>query len=137
VTRERWLLVAGALLYLLSLALPAVRGSGFPEQSGLDMLRQGADGWRSNVFAWYANPALWLGIVLIWFGRNRLGLGAVVAGLLLALSSFAAATMAGYAGRSIPPFSYAIGFYVWLGAFVLVLAAAWSQIYKVSSVDKG
>jgi hypothetical protein len=130
---ERWLVLAGLLLYGLSLLLPAVEGSGFPAQSGLDILRAGAGAWRDGVVGWYANPAVWLALALIWLGRYRAGLGAAAVGLVLALSSFSAASMAERAGRSVPAFSFAIGFYVWLAVFVAAVVAATVGIYKVSS----
>lgn len=130
---ERWLVLAGLLLYGLSLLLPAVEGSGFPAQRGLDILRRGAAVWRDGVVAWYANPTIWLALVLIWLGRFRAGLGAAAVGLVLALSSFSAASMAERAGRSVPGFSFAIGFYVWLAVFVAAIVAATVGIYKVST----
>lgn len=120
-SRRRWLLGA-ALLYALSLLLPAVQGAGFPTQTGLDMLREGASGIRDGIVAWYANPALWLALVLGWFGLRRAALACAVVGLLLALSSFVAGPLAESAGRSVPEFSFAAGFYVWLSAFALTLA---------------
>jgi hypothetical protein len=132
VSLERRLVLGAALLYAVSLALPAIEGQGFPDQTGFDVLRQGAGAWRSGILAWYANPALWVSVVLLWFGRWRLGLAASLAGLLLALSSFAAAGTAERAGRSVPDHAFAAGFYVWLAAFAIVVIAAASGIYKVS-----
>lgn len=118
--RRGWLLGAGAL-YVASLALPAIEGPGFPAQTGLDVLRQGAGAFRDGVVAWYANPLLWLALVLGWLGHKRLGLACAALGLVLALSSFSAGLAAESAGRSVPAFSFAPGFYVWLGAFALAL----------------
>jgi hypothetical protein len=120
--RRGWLLGAAAL-YVTSLWLPAIAGSGFPAQTGLDVLRQGASAFRDGVVAWYANPLFWLALVLGWLGLRRGALACAALGLLLALSSFSAGLAAESAGRSVPPFSYGIGFYVWLGAFVLALIA--------------
>jgi hypothetical protein len=118
--RRAWLLGAAAL-YVASLWLPAIEGQGFPAQSGLDVLRQGAPAIRDGVVAWYANPLLWLALVLGWSGLRRPALASAALGGLLALSSFTAGLAAEIAGRSVPPFSYGAGFYVWLGAFVLAL----------------
>jgi hypothetical protein len=120
---RRWLLGA-ALLYAASLFLPAVEGSGFPTQTGLDMLRQGASAWRDGVVAWYANPALWLCLPLGWFGARRSALVFGGLALLLALSSFGAGFMAESTGRSVPAFSFAPGFYIWLGAMAAALMGA-------------
>jgi hypothetical protein len=120
---RRWLLGA-ALLYVAALFLPAVQGSGFPDQNGLDMLRQGAPAWRDGVVAWYANPLFWLTLPLGWLGARRPALVCASLGLLLALSSFGAEFMAENAGRSVPAFSFAAGFYVWLAAYVAALVGA-------------
>lgn len=135
-SRERGLVLGAALLYAVSLALPAIEGQGFPEQTGLDVLRQGAGAWRSGILAWYANPAFWVSVVLLWSAHWRLGLATSLAGLLLALSSFAAAVTAERAGRSVPDYAFAAGFYVWLAAFAIVVLAAVSGIYKVSQRNR-
>jgi hypothetical protein len=121
--RRCWFLGA-ALLFGVSLLLPAVQGRGFPSQTGLDLLRQAASGISDGVVGWYANPALWLALVLGWFGWRRSALVFAVLGLLLALSSFSAGVVAASAGRSVPDFTFAAGFYVWLGAFVAALVGA-------------
>jgi hypothetical protein len=132
VSSERWLVLLGLSLYVASLFLPAIVGSGFPALSGIDVLRQGASGWRDGVVAWYANPAFVLALVSCWIGRYRLALGAGAFGLVLALSSFTAGAVAESAGRSIPAFGFGAGFYLWLGAFVAAAAAPLAGIYKVS-----
>lgn len=131
-SRDRWLILLGAALYAVSLFLPAIEGSGFPAQSGMDVLRQGASAWRDGVVAWYANPVLGLALVLGWMRRYRLALAAASLGLLLALSSFTAEPIAESAGRSVPAFGFAVGFYLWLLAFGAALAAPLAGIYKVS-----
>lgn len=121
---------AGALALLaLSLALPAVEGPGFPSQSGLDILRQGAGAWRDGIVAWYANPMLGAAVVIgIVAGQRRLpglvALALAAIGLLLALSSFTAGPAAASAGRRVPEFHFAFGFYVWLLAFPTGVLAA-------------
>jgi hypothetical protein len=121
---ERWLILAASALFALALALPAVEGPGFPAQTGIDLLRQGAAGIRDGVVAWYANPALGLALLFGWIGANRAALGFAGVGLALALSSFSAEFVAAYAGRSVPDFAFAIGFYVWLGSFLAAGFAA-------------
>ena len=130
---ERWLVVVALLLFGLSLALPAITGSGFPSQTGMDVLKQGASGWRDGVLAWYANPVLGLALVLSWTGRSRAALGCGVLSLLLGLSSYFAGAIATGLGRNIPPFSFGAGFYVWLLALAVACLAAGTGIYKVSS----
>ena len=128
---ERWLLLAAIALFGLSLPLPAIEGAAFPAQSGFDVLRQGAGAWRDGVLAWYANPAFGLALLLCRFDRFRTALGFALLALLLGVSSFAAGAMATSFGRSVPPFSFGIGFYVWLGAICLAVVAALAGIYKV------
>ena len=118
--RRGWLLAA-AVLYVASLWLPAIQGPGFPVQTGLDVLRQGAPAWRDLIVAWYANPALWLALVLGWIPLRRAAFASAALGLALALSSFSAGFAAELAGRSVPAFGFGVGFYVWLGAFGLAL----------------
>jgi len=134
---ERWLVLAAMSLFLLSLAMPAVHGSGFPGLSGIDMLRQGSGAWRNGVVAWYANPLFGLGLLLAWSGYYRLACAAAATSLLLGLSSFTAADMAARSGRAVPEFSYAGGFYVWLAALLLLVAATVVGIYKVSRARHG
>jgi hypothetical protein len=132
VTLDRWLVLFGSVLYVGSLFLPAIEGSGFPTLSGLDVLWQGAGGWRDGVVAWYANPVLVIALVTCWFGRYRFALAAGTVGLALGVSSLTAGAMAESAGRSVPAFGFGIGFYVWLGAVLAAVAGALAGIYKVS-----
>lgn len=133
---SRWLVLGALLLYVISLLLPAIDGSGFPAFSGMDVLRQGASGWRDGVFAWYANPAFLIAVLACWFRYSKAALAVAIVGMLLALSSFTAESTAESAGRSIPAFSFAIGFYLWLMAFVGIIAATVVGIYKESSKTK-
>lgn len=133
----RGLVLAGIVLYIASLYLPAVDGPGFPAQTGRDMLAEGAGAWRDGVVAWYANPALLVAAVLVWFARPRPGFAAAVIALVLALSSYSAAPLAELAGRQVPAFSFLAGFYLWLGAFVAIGLAAVAGIYKVSLARGG
>ena len=121
---DRWLTAGAVLLYALSLAMPAIDGSGFPAFTGLDVLRQGAAAWREGVVAWYANPLFVVVIVTCWLRRFGIALVAVTLGSLLALSSFSAEWAVESSGRSVPAFTFAAGFYVWLSAYVLAAAGA-------------
>jgi hypothetical protein len=132
VSFERWLLIAAALLWGASLALPAVQVTRGPALSGYEMLEQGVGAWRDGVLAWYANPALIVALLLGWLRRYRPMLFLALSGLVLALSSFAAGTLAESAGRSVPPFAFTVGFYVWLAAFAAATLAGATGIYKVS-----
>lgn len=128
----RWFAAGALFFFILSLWLPAIDGAGFPAFSGLDVLRQGASGWRDGVVAWYANPVLIVALLACWFRQFRFALIAAIAGTLLGLSSFTAEWAAETAGRSVPTFHFGIGFYLWLLAFGLVILAAVIGIYKES-----
>jgi hypothetical protein len=121
---DRWLILGAVLLYAASLAMPAIEGAGFPALTGLDVLRQGAGAWRDGVVAWYANPLLIVAFIAGWFRSYRFALAAVLAGLLLALSSFSAEWAAESGGRNIPAFRFAVGFYVWIVAYLVAAAGA-------------
>lgn len=126
----RWLALAGLLLFVLSLLMPAIDGSGFPAFSGWDVLEQGASAWRQGVVAWYANPVFLAALVLCWVQRFKIAIVGGSVGLLLALSSFSAGMMAENAGQAVPAFSFAIGFYFWLFSFVVVILAAIAGVYR-------
>jgi hypothetical protein len=130
---DRCLILGGLILFVTSLALPAIEGSGFPSFSGFDVLRQGAGAWRDGIVAWYANPLLLVALITGWMRWYRLAFGAALVGALLALSSYSAGMMAEGSGRSVPAFHFAAGFYVWLLAFALAVAAPLAGIYKESA----
>jgi len=132
----RGLALASLVLALISLALPAIEGSGFPTQSGMDVLRQGASAWRNGVVAWYANPALVVAVGLCLIGWYRMSLGIALLALALAVSSFSAAPVAESFGRSVPAFGFGIGFYVWLAAFVLAVVAAAAGYIRCRNADR-
>jgi hypothetical protein len=129
---DRWLTIGALLLFVAALPLPAIEGAGFPAFSGLDVLRQGASAWRDGVIAWYANPVFFAALIIGLLRRYKLAIGVATVGLLVALSSFTAGTVAESAGRSVPAFGFAIGFYLWLLAFVTLIAASGTGIYKES-----
>ena len=132
----RGVVIFAAVLFGISLLLPAIDGPGFPALSGLDVLRQGASGWSSGVVAWYANPLFVVVLLALWFARFRLALMLGLVASLLAVSSFTAGFAAEATGRSVPAFSYQIGFWLWLLAFDTAVLAALFGIYKVSNAGK-
>jgi hypothetical protein len=121
---ERWLVLGGLCLFVLSLLLPAILSDSFPAQSGLELLRQRAEFSRNGIYAWYANPLLAVALVLCWLGLFRSGLATAVVAALLALSIFLAPGALERAGTVVPEFRYGLGFYMWLGAVACALAAA-------------
>jgi len=115
------------VVWLASLALPALRIAGAPEMSGFDVLRQGWQGARAGVFSWYANP-LWLFALLAsLFGYFRTA--GVLSGfaIVLALTSFAAQGLAANSGTAVPELSLAFGFYLWLAAQFGLFVWSWGR----------
>jgi hypothetical protein len=104
------------VLWAGSLLLPALGARGGPMLSGLDVLFQGASGWRYGVLAWFGNPALLVAITALIRGSAGLALGAGATGLVLALSSFWTREIAALGGQSVPELALAAGFYLWLAA---------------------
>jgi hypothetical protein len=133
---DRWLAVGALLLFIAAMPLPAIDGAGFPAFSGFDVLKQGTSAWRDGVVAWYANPVFLVALIAGILRRHKLALGAATVGILLALSSFTAGTMAESTGRSVPAFGFEIGFYLWLLAFVALMLASAVGIYKVSKSNR-
>lgn len=131
-TSDRWLGLGALGLLVASLFLPAIDGAGFPALSGMDILRQGAGVIRDGIASWYANPMILAALGAIALRRFKVALALALFATLLALSSFAAGTLAEHAGRSVPAFGFSIGFYLWLLAFLLTDIAATLGIYKES-----
>ncbi len=118
------------LLWAASLGLPAVGVVSGPDLNGLDLLRLGWRGAEVGVYAWYSNP-LFLGALIAAVFRHPVGAGvASGAGLLLALTSFAASSLAENAGAAAPELSFGTGFYVWLSAQVGLCLWCWADIFR-------
>ena len=133
----RLLLVVCLLLWSASLMAPAVQVTGGPSLRGIDLLQQGFSGWRHGVYAWYANPLLFIAVIFCWFRYDRWALAAGTLGMLLALTSFWAAETARLAGTTVPDFAYQWGFYLWIGAQVIVLFLAFQcLIVKWLGLDR-
>jgi hypothetical protein len=110
-------------LWGLSLALPAVAITHGPELRGIDLLLRGWEALDSGVYAWLANPFFFVAGVLCVGGARRAAGAVGLLALVLAASSFRAATTLERAGTVAPDFTFASGFYVWLAAFVVLLLA--------------
>ena len=128
--RVRWAVCAVlAALWATSLGLAAIRIDGGPELDGLEVLLQGWRGATVGVYAWYANP-LFLGALLAAVVRQPLAAGiASGAGLVLALTSFAASNLAQSTGGEAPELALGGGFYVWLLPQVVLCAWCWAAVW--------
>lgn len=126
-------LMAVLIVWLASLALPALQTAGGQSLDGFEMLVRGWTGFRSGVVSWYANPLLVIAVILAWRRRERSALAVSGLALLLALSSFAAGATARWAGVLVPDFGFRIGFYVWLTAHLGLVATCLSALTKHES----
>jgi hypothetical protein len=119
-------LTAIALLWAVSLALPALAVRGGPVLDGADLLLRGWRGLSRGVVAWYANPLFFGALVLGVLRRD--GACAVLALLAVALglTSFGLESMLGLQMTSVPDVVFSPGVYVWLAA--LIALALWSSL---------
>ena len=114
-TRVPWVAcIVLAALWTASLGLPAVRVVGGPELDGLDVLLQGWRGAGVGVYAWYSNPLFFAAVLAALLRYPAVAGIASGAGLVLALTSFAAAGLAQSTGGVAPELAFGVGFYVWL-----------------------
>lgn len=119
-----------AALWAASLGLPAVRVVGGPELDGLDVLLQGWRGASVGVYAWYSNP-LFLGALLAAvLHRPRTAGVASGAGLVLALTSFAASGLAQSTGGAAPELAFGVGFYAWLLPQAMLCGWCWADVLR-------
>lgn len=115
----RQALAAAGALWLLSLALPALR-TGSESTAGFEVLLIGWLGPITHTFAWYGN-LLWLGAaVLLAMGRAP-PLQLTGPGLLLAATCLGGVTVADDGGTY--PATLMPGAYVWLASFLPPIAA--------------
>lgn len=133
--RAQWAICAVlAVLWTTSLGLPAIRVAGGPELDGLDVLVQGWRGASVGVFAWYSNP-LFLGALIAAVLRWPRAAGvASGAGLVLALTSFAASGLAQSTGGVAPELAFGIGYYVWLLPQAVLCGWCWAAVWRGMSV---
>lgn len=122
-----------AILFAVALGLPALEVAGGRVYSGLEVLLEGWRGARAGVFAWFANPLFGAAFALALGGYRRAAGVASGAGCLLALTSFAAASIARQQGMALPELDYLAGFHVWLAAQFGLLAWCWAGVRAAPS----
>jgi hypothetical protein len=118
------------VVWLASLPLPAIEVVRGPTLDGFDVLERGWRGTADGVVSWWANPAFAMALIALWLGRLRLATVLALLASLLALSSFAAALVAGWTGRTVPDFRLGWGFYVWLVACIGLAATCLNSLTK-------
>ncbi|HEU4619167.1 MAG TPA: hypothetical protein VFV10_14100 [Gammaproteobacteria bacterium] len=119
-------LCAFALLWGVSLALPAVRVRGGPVFDGADLLLRGWQGAARGILAWYANPLFAAALALAALRRDVAAAVLSLLALALALTSFALEPLLELGMASVPDIGFLPGLYVWLSA--LAAAAVWSSL---------
>jgi hypothetical protein len=118
-------------LWGASLMLPAAAGAGGPVLRGSDVLLRGWETLDSGVYAWLANPLFFLAAALCIYGARRIAGSVALLALVLAATSFGAGAALERAGTTVPDFTFASGFYVWLaGHVVLLLASTWHFVFR-------
>lgn len=126
---ERGAIAVVVALWAASLALPALDFPGGPTVRGIEVLVRGAQALDSGVFAWLANPAFLTAAALAW-GRSWRSAAAIAAlGSALALTSFGAEGFAERSGASVPEFTFAPGFYLWLATHFALFACCWPRMF--------
>lgn len=118
------LLAASGLLYLTSLALPALLFAQHTPLPGYEVLAWGWWGLLTGDPAWYANPAYVVTIVLMGMRRFGASLVAAAFAVLVGGSSFLAKAWWFNEGSGTPIAALGTGFYVWLLALALAALAA-------------
>lgn len=100
-----------------------------PRQFGLAIL---LNGWLSPLmanFAWFANPLFMLSAHRIWRGKSAVGLSLLTA--LVAADSFRVDTMPmNAAGHTSTIYGLGWGWFVWLSAVLVLVAAAGTQRFE-------
>lgn len=127
----RWAICAVlAVLWAASLGLPAIRVAGGPELDGLDVLVQGWRGASVGVFAWYSNPLFAVALLAAVLRWPRAAGVASGVGLVLALTSFAASSLAQSTGGAAPELAFGIGFYLWLLPQAVLCGWCWATVWR-------
>ncbi len=119
-----------AALWAASLGLPAVRIVGGPELNGLDVLLEGWRGASVGVYAWYSNPLFLLALLAAVLRRPLAAGIAAGTGLVLALTSFAASSLAQSTGGVAPELAFGVGFYAWLLPQAVLCGWCWAAVWR-------
>lgn len=111
-------LAAFALLWTVSLALPALEARNGPMLDGADLLLRGWQGVSRGIVAWYANPLFIAALAASALGRRVAAAVLALLALALALTSFALEPVLRMSMNRVPEFTLLGGVYVWLAALL-------------------
>ncbi len=117
------ILYLAALLWVISITLPALIFYGGDKAYGFMLLLIGWAGILSGSFAWFANPLFIYCVACAQDGKKIAYLPALFA-VILASTTFLFSESANFNIGSMQLYGYGIGFYLWLTAMCLNLLAA-------------
>lgn len=126
-------LLLSLALYLGSMMLPIYSGNTLPGYMAL------LGGWVVGLseiptaVSWFANVSYFFAIVMILKRKNPKPFAALVLSIVtivLGLTILAAGKTVTGASEFLSKASMGIGFYVWMGSFVLILLASWIKFKK-------
>lgn len=123
-------LAAIAVPWLAALFVPALRIVGGPPVGGLELLERGWQAAGSGVLAWYANPLFVIAMGLAAAGAYVAAGSLSSLGLVLALTSFSAVSIARAAGAPVPELYFEPGFYLWLLACFALPCWCWAAVWR-------
>lgn len=111
-------------LYAGSLFLPALEFEGREPEYGWWVLAVGWAGLALFNFAWFANPCFLMAIGHLYHGNPKKAFRYALVGFILALDSFLLRRV--YFNELSPTavLGLGLGFYVWLGSFIVIVAAS-------------
>ena len=122
-------LLAIAVAWAVSLALPALGARGGAAWTGLELLLQGWEGARHGVFAWFANPLFLVALTAALMRRDVFAGVVSVAAVALALTSLAAEGILRGRMGGVPELTFGAGFYLWLVAVIGLCLRSWAAAY--------
>jgi len=129
-------LAISVLLYLLSLALPALRYVGGESVSGLFILGLG---WYNGTAHWLANPLMCVAWFTLAVRKPAFSIAVLVAAGYLMLSSLGIkdAVWGGESGIRAPVDGLDIGFWIWFLSAVVAAVGAGAEWARGSITDGG
>lgn len=124
-----WVPLLIAVLWALSLVLPALTAGGRPF-TGFELLLQGWEGMSRGVYAWLANPLFIVALVCALLARD--GLGALFGGIaaLLGASSFFVESALDARMSSVPEVELEIGFHLWMLALAALCLRSLTRLLR-------
>jgi len=121
------LLVAIAVLFAASLALPALAAGG-REFSGLELLLDGWQGLFRGVYAWLANPLFVAALVCAFLVRDVAAAALSASALLIGGTSVFVESALRARMTSVPEIELGVGFALWMVAFAALCLRSLTRV---------